>query len=207
MKRIISLLAVLLAAVVSQAENSFTVDAISIQPGEEQTIVVTLTNEECKSAAIDITLPEGLSFVGENGSVAFTSRADGMSSKAAKIQTSGALRVGLAFGTIAAGSGELFSFKVKAADNAQQGTFKMKFTNMALTGSANNKITIADSEVDVLVYDAAGISGQDGQKTQSVVNVYDLCGRLLSRGIAVRDLRQMLGVGVYVINGRTVMVR
>ena len=207
MKRIISLLVVLLAAVVSQAENSFTVDAISIQPGEEQTIVVTLTNEECKSAAIDITLPEGLSFVGENGSVTFTSRADGMSSKAAKIQTSGALRVGLAFGTIAAGSGELFSFKVKAEDNAQQGNYKMKFSGMSLTGSANNKITIADSEVDVTVYDAAGISGQDGQKTQSVVNVYDLCGRLLSRGIAVRDLRQMLGVGVYVINGRTVMVR
>ena len=145
MKRIISLLVFLLAAVVSHAENSFTADAVSIQPGEEKTIAVTLTSEDLsKSAAIDITLPEGLSFVGNDGSVVFTSRADGMSSKSGKVQNSGALRVGLAFGSIAAGSGELFSFKVKAADNAQLGTYKMKFSNMALTGSASNKISIAD---------------------------------------------------------------
>lgn len=198
----------LLAAIVSHAENSFTADAVSIQPGEEQTIVVTLTNDDLsKSAAIDITLPEGLSFVGDDGSVVFTSRADGMSSKAAKIQTSGALRVGLVFGTIAAGSGELFSFKVKAADNAQLGTYKMKFSNMALTGSASNKISIADSEVSVTVYDTAGISGPNGQQAVSTISVYDLSGRLLYRDIPVCNCRQKLSTGVYVINGRAVMVK
>ena len=153
MKRIISLLVFLLAAVVSHAENSFTADAVSIQPGEEKTIAVTLTSEDLsKSAAIDITLPEGLSFVGNDGSVTFTSRADGMSSKSGKVQNSGALRVGLAFGSIAAGSGELFSFKVKADENATLGAYKMKFTKTSLTNSANTKVSIPEKEIDVTLY-------------------------------------------------------
>ncbi len=153
MKRIISLLVFLLAAVVSHAENSFTADAVSIQPGEEKTIAVTLTSEDLsKSAAIDITLPEGLSFVGNDGSVTFTSRADGMSNKSGKVQNSGALRVGLAFGSIAAGSGELFSFKVKADENATLGAYKMKFTKTSLTNSANTKVSIPEKEIDVTLY-------------------------------------------------------
>ena len=151
MKKILSLFSFLLVAAWSYAENSFSVDDLNIKPGEEKTISVSLTNEEdAKSAAIDITLPTGLSFAGTNGDVVFADRTSGMMSKSAKIQNSGALRVGMAFGTIPAGEGEVFTFKVKADANATLGSAKISYTGMSLTYAS--KVTIPDMESEVNIY-------------------------------------------------------
>ena len=151
MKKYLFLLCLLFIAVSSQAENKFTVDNIEIKPGEELTVSVGLTNEEdAKSASIDIFLPECLTFVGENGTVVFSSRADGISMKSAKIQTNGALRVGFAIGSIPAGSGELFTFKLKAKDDAASGSYKIQYKTMALTYTS--KVNLPDMESAVVVY-------------------------------------------------------
>lgn len=155
MKRIIYVLSLLVTAAAMHAENSFSVAPVEIQPGEEKTISVILTNDEdAKTAAIDITLPTGLSFVngGTDGSVVFSERTSGMPSKSAKIQTSGALRIGMAFGVVSAGSGELFTFKVKAAVDATPGSSKIKYSAMALTLSTSGKTVLSDMESDVTIY-------------------------------------------------------
>lgn len=155
MKRIIYVLSLLVTAAAMHAENSFSVAPVEIQPGEEKTISVILTNDEdAKTAAIDITLPTGLSFVngGTDGSVVFSERTSGMPSKSAKIQTNGALRIGMAFGVVSAGSGELFTFKVKAADDATLGSSKIKYSAMALTLATSGKTVLSDMESDVTVY-------------------------------------------------------
>ena len=158
MKKTISFIILLFTAIVAFAENGFRVEALDIQPGEEKTVSVVLENEEdAKSVAIDISLPAGLSFVGTNGSVEFSTRAASMASKQAKIQTSGALRIGLLGlgGVVEAGTGELFSFKVKAADDATAGVKKIQYLNMSVTYSG--KVTIPSFESSVTVYEVVQI--------------------------------------------------
>ena len=168
MKKYLFLLCLLFIAVSSQAENKFTVDNIEIKPGEELTVSVGLTNEEdAKSASIDIFLPECLTFVGENGTVVFSSRADGISMKSAKIQTNGALRVGFAIGSIPAGNGELFTFKLKAKDDAASGSYKIQYKTMALTYT--NKVNLPDMESAVVVYRNFTISANSSNDEMGTV--------------------------------------
>ena len=168
MKKYLFLLCLLFIAVSSQAENKFTVDNIEIKPGEELTVSVGLTNEEdAKSASIDIFLPECLTFVGENGTVVFSSRADGISMKSAKIQTNGALRVGFAIGSIPAGNGELFTFKLKAKDDAASGSYKIQYKTMALTYTS--KVNLPDMESAVVVYRNFTISANSSNDEMGTV--------------------------------------
>ena len=168
MKKLYFLLSFLFLSLTSIAENAFSVDEIDIKMGEEQTLSVSLTNEQdAKSVAIDITLPEGLSFVDE-GSVVFSSRADGIMSKSAKIQTSGALRVGLAFGSVPAGTGELFTFKVKAVESAAVGTVKIQYTNMSLTYSG--KVTIPNMESNVTIYNTFIVTANTADEVKGTVS-------------------------------------
>ena len=153
MKKVLSVISFLLVASYSQAENTFFVDNFEIKPGQEKTLSVILTNDSnAKSAAIDISLPTGISFVGDDGSVKFSDRVNGMTKKSAKIQKSGALRVGMVLGeSIAAGTGEVFTFKIKADDNATLETKKISFSRMALTNASNEKVTIPYIEINVKV--------------------------------------------------------
>lgn len=161
MKRIVYSFCFLLVAISAQAANSFSVGIVEIMPGEEKTLSVILTNDvEAQSAAIDISLPTGLSFVGSNGSVVFSDRVSGMMLKSAKIQKSGALRIGLALGeTIAEGTGEVFTFKIKADEGAVLGVVNMSFSEMSLTdnSSESEKVTIPDAEIEVNIYDLTNL--------------------------------------------------
>lgn len=161
MKRIVYSFCFLLVAISAQAANSFSVGIVEIMPGEEKTLSVILTNDvEAQSAAIDISLPTGLSFVGSNGSVVFSDRVSGMMLKSAKIQKSGALRIGLALGeTITEGTGEVFTFKIKADEGAVLGVVKMTFSEMSLTdnSSGSEKVTIPDAEIEVNIYDLTNL--------------------------------------------------
>lgn len=159
MKRLVILFSFLLVAIMTQAENTFSVGVIEIMPGEEKTLSVILTNDvEAQSAAVDISLPTGVSFVGTNASVVFSDRVSGMMLKSAKIQTSGALRIGLALGeAIAEGTGEIFTFKIKADEGCALGVVKMAFSGMSLTNMSSEKVTIPDVEYDVNVYDSSNM--------------------------------------------------
>ena len=162
MKKILSSICLLLVAVMAQAENLFSIDKVEIKPGEEKTVSVILTNEiEAKSAAIDIFLPTGLSFVSgdTDASVVFSDRVSGMMLKSAKIQTSGALRIGLSLGTnIAAGTGEVFTFKIKAEANAPLGAAVMTLSGMSLTNTSNTKVPIDDDESEVNIYNLFSVA-------------------------------------------------
>ena len=189
MKRIFYMFCFLLAALSSHAENVFSVDEIDIKQGEEKVISVALTNEEnASSAAIDIILPTGLSFVNGSldGSVVFSDRTAGIMSKTSKIQTSGALRVGMAFGSIPAGSGELFTFKIKADENMDLGTVKIKYSSMALTISSS-KVTIPDMESNVNVVKYYSVSVQtDGYIGGSVAITEGTTGDEVKAGSSIQ---------------------
>ncbi len=60
---------------------------------------------------------------------------------------------------------------------------------------------------DVIVVGTITTSIQDVLKGQSSVDVYDLRGRLMRRDIPVKDLRKVLRTGVYIINGRKVVIK
>ena len=189
MKRIFYMFCFLLAALSSHAENVFSVDEIDIKQGEEKVISVALTNEEnASSAAIDIILPTGLSFVNGSldGSVVFSDRTVGIMSKTSKIQTSGALRVGMAFGSIPAGSGELFTFKIKADENMDLGTVKIKYSSMSLTISSS-KVTIPDMESNVNVVKYYSVSVQtDGYIGGSVAITEGTTGDEVKAGSSIQ---------------------
>ena len=189
MKRIFYMFCFLLAALSSHAENVFSVDEIDIKQGEEKVISVALTNEEnASSAAIDIILPTGLSFVNGSldGSVVFSDRTAGIMSKTSKIQTSGALRVGMAFGSIPAGSGELFTFKIKADENMDLGTVKIKYSSMSLTISSS-KVTIPDMESNVNVVKYYSVSVQtDGYIGGSVAITEGTTGDEVKAGSSIQ---------------------
>ena len=194
MKKIVSVFCFLLMAVMMQAEITFSVGKIEIKPGDEKTISVVLTNDvDARSAAIDITLPTGLSFVGENGSVEFSDRVSGMMMKSAKIQTSGALRVGLALGeTIAAGTGEVFTFKIKADQDASSGVVKMVFSGMSITNTSNEKVTVPDAEFEIKISGSTDpeLSTPNIVSTPVKDGIYNLSGQKLDgirKGIIIID--------------------
>ena len=60
---------------------------------------------------------------------------------------------------------------------------------------------------DVIVVGAIVTSIQDVLKGQTTVDVYDLRGRLMRRNIPVKDLRKVLRTGVYIINGRKIVLK
>ena len=116
MKKIVSLIILLLATTLSQADNLFSIDKVNIRPGEEQVISLSLTNDvNVKAANLDVVLPTGLSFVNVDGadydaSAVFSDRTSGIMLKSAKIQSNGALRIALTMlmgSPVAAGSGEI----------------------------------------------------------------------------------------------------
>lgn len=164
MKKIFSLLSFLLVAMVSQAEDAFSVAKVNIKPGEVQTVSVNLTNEqETQGVAVDITLPEGLSFVDADGnvltsnvtglnSVTFSDRVQGFSSKGGNYnKKQDLLRVTMGNGgSMAAGEGEIFTFKIKAATDASIGVVNIQYKNLKITyGSTTKTLTNMESEVNI----------------------------------------------------------
>ena len=163
MKKYYSLFIMLLMSLAAQAADAFSVSKIDIKPGETKVVTVNLTNEqEAQSVAVDITLPAGLSFVnadgevvtkGSNSGVVYASRTSGFMSRTANInQNTGLLRTSFSFGTMPAGEGELFTFKVKASENAALGAVKISFSGLKVTyGSTTN--THDNMTSDVNIYD------------------------------------------------------
>ena len=151
MKKYFSFFILTLVAMMSQAADVFVVDKVDIKVGEEKTIPVSLTNEqETQGVNIDIYLPEGLSFVGTDAGVVFADRTSGFAQKSKKIQKSGALRVSMTFGEMEAGTGQLFTFKVKAAENASLGVVKLSYKEQKITyGSTTSKLSDMESDVNI----------------------------------------------------------
>ena len=135
-------------------------------------ISVSLTNDgDAASASIDIELPTGLSFVDgtRKGSVVFSDRAEGMGNKSSNIRSNGALRVGMAFGSISAGTGELFTFKIKADENATLGTVKISYSSQSLTINSA-KVNIPDMQSDVEIYKEYTVTATSSSETMGSVS-------------------------------------
>ena len=168
MKKISSLLFLLLASIVTQAADQFSMAKIDIKPGETKVVTVSLTNEqETQSVVVDVTLPAGLSFVnangdvvtqGSNNGVVFADRTSGFMSKTANVnKNTGLMRTSFTFGSMPAGDGELFTFKVKASENATIGAVKINYTGLKVTyGSTTN--TLSDMTSDVNIYDIYNVA-------------------------------------------------
>ena len=168
MKKISSLLFLLLASIVTQAADQFSMAKIDIKPGETKVVTVSLTNEqETQSVVVDVTLPAGLSFVnangdvvtqGSNNGVVFADRTSGFMSKTANVnKNTGLMRTSFTFGSMPAGDGELFTFKVKASENATIGAVKINYTGLKVTyGSTTN--THSDMTSDVNIYDIYNVA-------------------------------------------------
>ena len=162
MKKLLSLLGLLLVTTVLHAEDLFSVEQLDLKPGETKAIAVNLSNvDETQGVTLDITLPSGISFVnasgevittGNNNAVTYAERTSGFMSKSAKINGStGALRVGMTFGSMEAGDGELFTFQVKASESASIGVVKINYTNQKLTYGSTTK-NLPDMTSDVNIY-------------------------------------------------------
>ncbi len=153
MKKILFLFCTLILAISAKAgDASFSFGEMKIKAGGTATIAVCLTNDEIvKGLSIDISLPEGLSFV--SGNIVNSSRIPAGFSQSGKIQTSGALRIaGLGIGQyIEAGEGEIFSFQVKAEENVPIGTIKIHLSGMKIAVASKN-ITLADRDENIKVY-------------------------------------------------------
>ena len=167
MKKIISLIILLLTSTLSKADNLFSIDKVDIRPGEEKVVSLMLTNDvNAKAANIDITLPTGLSFVSVDGddndaSAVFSDRTSGMMLKQAKIQSNGALRIALTMlmgSPVQAGSGEIVSFKIKADANAAIGVVKLSYSGMKITPSSGSAIVPSNFTSDVNIYDIYNVA-------------------------------------------------
>lgn len=163
MKKVYSLFVLLLVSLVARAADGFTVSKIDMKPGETAVVAVNLTNEqETQSVSIDITLSEGLSFVdangdvvtgGDNSGVVFSERTSVFQSKSARVNANtGWLRTSMVFGTMPAGEGELFTFRIQASASASIGIVTIQYTGQKITyGSTTVKID--DKTSDVNIYD------------------------------------------------------
>ena len=189
-------------------DNYLHLDAIEINPGETLEIPLLLTNVNTTAAVQgNILLPDGLSFVTKsNGRLDVKNndaRAEDFTLSCA-LQDDASLTFAQYSGdgfTYEGNEGSLFTFKIKAADDAVAGTYDVVLRNVVLSidgvgyeySERTSKLTILSSTgIDSLL--------TNGQP----FDIYDLNGRKLYQQQTTLPHLQR---GVYIINGRKVVVK
>jgi len=145
MKKILLVLVFLNALMISSqagiVDNNYVhLDAIEIHPGETLVIPLLMTNSNTVSAVQgNIKLPEGLSFVtksnGRPDVKGDDDRAEDFTLSCA-IQDDGSLTFAQYSGdgfTYAGNSGSIFTFKIKADDNASAGTYQVSLRDVVIS--------------------------------------------------------------------------
>ena len=176
MKKILLLFSVLLSSIALYAADPyFYLDPLKLKQGETATVSVKLYNEAvCQGFSFDyITLPEGLTFVDNNLEASDRVPAAMTVQGTIKDEANRQLRVA-AVGvgvSIAAGDGDIFSFKVKVAEDAPLGTFEIKFqTPKARIGG--NK-TFPDFVHNVTIYTTYVVTAAPNKEAAGTVTGAD----------------------------------
>ena len=198
-----ALLASALLREVSIADNYLHLADISIKPGETQEIQLLMTNaNEVRGVQGNIKLPAGLSFVKkDNGKVDaknINARSEDFTLSCA-IQDNGSLTFtqysadGFAYeGNI----GGIFTFKIKADENATAGTYSVDLTGVVLSiDGVGYDIPDRTSNLTITGSDGIGETLYDGGNEKW----YTLDGKLL-QGKPTQK-------GVYIVNGRVVVIK
>jgi hypothetical protein len=206
------------------ASSSIVIDDIEINAGEEKTITVNLNNSTSLiGGQFDITLPEGLNFVTRsNGRVYAQLDTERFwdHSLNTNILDNGDLRV-LIYSNyntpVENTTGSIFTFKVKAADDAVAGNVVMKIHAIEFSDDALEAIFYDDLNVDVEIVSSTvsvnelneaklqiksfvGLVEISGLEIGSKVGVYTPSGMLVKQSIADTTIMQMsLTKGIYII--------
>jgi uncharacterized repeat protein (TIGR02543 family) len=177
MKRLLTLLTMMLVAFGVQAESNFYFGTLSIKPGETKKIELSLLNEAiCEGFQLKLTLPEGLSFIEDEDEEDFVVKVSDRVKKKFNIDSNllsnGSLNlVGYLSGTatIAAGDGAIILLTVKAADNAPLGAGKIKISNAEINLENSVNVNPADAEFDFRVYQEYEVTAVSSSETMGSV--------------------------------------
>jgi len=148
---LLTILLVLLGVQV-KAEDHLSIQSAEITAGEEFDLPISLVNDSAyKAFQMEIVLPQGITPVYEDEELVLepTSRMHknhGFTDEyRAGENILGLVCVSLKANPIKGNEGELFSVKLKAADDLQPGTYEIKLTGVKFTTVANNGFELADA--------------------------------------------------------------
>ena len=180
---------------------------IDIKPGETKTIEMLMTNTNTVAGIQgNIKLPEGLSFVmksnGRVDAANVNSRAEDFTLSCA-VQDDGSLTFAQysADGfTFEGNEGAVFTFKIKADENATDGTYSVNLSDVVLSiNGVGYDIPNRTSSLTI-----TGATGIDTIELQDQFDVYSLDGiKVRSKVTTTKNLPS----GVYIVNGRKVVIR
>lgn len=135
------------------AADSFYIPSLNIRPGETRSLSFILDNDtQFFGFQADLSLPDGLEIVSENGkrAISLSSRADASFSLVSNILSDGTLRLG-AFSTshtpISGNSGTLLFVKVKADDNFSGGTLAL--SDILFFGADDKDVQLPDYSIQL----------------------------------------------------------
>lgn len=189
------------AASANEGSNLMSIEDITMQPGEVRIVDVNMNNEcvDIKGIQCDITLPRGVSFLYDEDAEDYVSATPRIPSEMALIsqmqEGNNTLRVAGASTSCTAifgNSGSVFSFKVKADENIDEGVYEIQLTNVELSHGKAIDIEDRSSALEVL-NQASNISSlsSDGNVHSEA---YDLNGRHI-------DVSQATN-GIHIVNGK-----
>ena len=188
-------------------DNYMHLAEISINPGETIDVEMLLDNtNEVKAVQGNIKLPEGLTFATKsNGRLAVTNneqRAEDFTLSCA-LQEDGSMTFAQysADGFAYEGSkGKLFSFKIQAAEDAVPGKYQIGLSEMVLSiGGVAYEQTNTTSTVNIL-----SATTVESIIAENPADVYSVSGRKVRQN--AKTLKG-LPTGVYIVNGRKVVVK
>lgn len=186
----------------TDAYGSMYIDPFSINVGETVEVLVNLNNsgEEIVSAEFDLYLPDGIEIAtNQRGKyeIAIGSRLDDHQILT-KSKEDGAINIAvysmsnaIFWGT----EGDILSIKLKAADDATEGTYKLFVKNQVLTNTNIEGLNPSDSETSIQVGNETGIDSVSGIELGQ--SIYDMQGRRT-------NAKQS---GVYIMNNKKVIIR
>ena len=179
---------------------------IDIKPGETKTVELLMTNtDEVKGTQGNIKLPAGLSFVKKSNGKVDAKNIDDRSEDftlTCQIQDDGSLTFAQYSGdgfTYDGNDGGIFSFKIKADENATAGTYNIDLTKVVLSIDGVG-YDIPDRTSSLSVTGTAGIGNL---KAQLPFDVYTLAGMKIRTQVTTTD---DLPNGVYIVNGKKVVI-
>lgn len=180
---------------------------IDIKPGETKTIQMLMTNANTVAGIQgNIKLPNGLSFVKKNNgrvdAANVNSRAEDFTLSCA-VQDDGSLTFAQysADGfTFEGNEGAVFTFKIKADENATDGTYSVNLSDVVLSiNGVGYDIPNRTSSLTI-----TGATAIETIELQDQFDVYTLDGiKVRSKVTTTKDLP----CGVYIVNGRKVVIK
>ncbi|MBR5639475.1 MAG: dockerin type I repeat-containing protein [Muribaculaceae bacterium] len=184
------------------APKAATNDVLSIGDYDAATGTIAITLDNATAYAgfqMDVTLPQGLTL--ENAEL--TGRAASHTLMTG-VNPDGSIRLlgfSLNNNEIAAGSDAIITLKVKAT-SALDANDGITISDIFFT-QQNEVESVLPNVTTNAVVTAISEIGTDGEG----VNVYDMCGVLVRQGVNPVEATQGLPTGVYVINGKKVLVK